>query len=73
MKAITGHKHRNDEWLVGCLKSGNIFKRLLPLMTPKGKDPHSFGCSLCHPWISWLFEAIQIYVCRMVFAKRLIC
>ena len=22
---------------MGCLKSGNIFKRLLPLMTPKGK------------------------------------
>ena len=27
----------------------------------RGKDPHSFGCSLYHPWISWLFEAIQIY------------
>ena len=56
-----------------CLKKAKIYKRFLSTIKPQRKRRHSFGCCLCHPWISCLFQVIEIQVYPIVFAKRFIC
>ena len=73
-KDMTRQKLKNDEQFGSCcLKKVKINKFFLLRITPRGKDLESFGCSLCHPCISWLVQVIVMYIQPLVLTKRFLC